>query len=159
MEKMNWTPMLDLLLSLAYMRQSSDVLIIHPRRRPRVAPRLARCAAAAPTYQPVVWLGATRVVLGKVMAVWIAMPWSSVKDGDATVVQVAGPGRTTWRGWPIGGADSLLGRGPRHECSVDVVRGLHPVAASLRGHGHRETVPHAKHVQGAGALTVTGRKY
>ena len=28
MKKMNWTPMLDLLLSLAYMRRSSDVLII-----------------------------------------------------------------------------------------------------------------------------------
>lgn len=57
-----------------------------------------------PNTSPPCGLGTTRVVLGKVVVMWLATPpWSSVKDGVVVVVKAAGPGRTMQRGWPIVG--------------------------------------------------------
>ena len=55
---------------------------------------------------------------------WTAVSWLSVKDGNVVVVKAARPGRSTWGGWPIFGADSSLDMQPRLEVlfSDDVAR-------------------------------------
>jgi hypothetical protein len=71
------------------------------------------------------------------VAVWIVVPWSSVKDGDAMVVQAAGLGKMTRRGWLIDGVDSTLEQGPQPRVHASSTSSrVHSLASSLHRRGH-----------------------